>query len=349
MGLTLQERHAVDSALNKLAELFGGTWTIGDGPSLDDLHPTEPSPECLVTNGSVDAAIEVKRLTGDAMFQAYTEALKSNKRWLAPSCGGYYMLGGAIDLRLPMDGVLRRHLKKEIERVAPELEPGGPPGVLRMPREAVLSLSPGSAGGAGLIYCCHNSTGNLVSAVSGRVKGAFLLVDDGLYEHQFVTDAGRAAFEEALVAGCEARLVQPFRLKWVEEWPLWRCADSADGDPGDRNGVWIIATTDAREIRESVSEAVEMTVEKATRKFQQRWAAKHVIVLDREEVMCTAERVREALTWFSAEELKVIDLVLLTEGEEVSVVWQLETKDLDYVRPLGESLLEEDGRVKGTN
>src|SRR4030067_1621171 len=104
MPLTPQEQRCSDLTLGTLGGLYGGSWWIPDGPTLDELHESQASPECLVTNGSTSAVIEVKRPTGDSVMQAYREALVSLKRSLIPSCGGYYTRNPAIDFRLPIDG-----------------------------------------------------------------------------------------------------------------------------------------------------------------------------------------------------------------------------------------------------
>jgi len=59
MPLTPQEQRCIDLALGPLGDLYGGTWRVSDGPTLDDLHESQSSPECLVTNGSISAAVEV--------------------------------------------------------------------------------------------------------------------------------------------------------------------------------------------------------------------------------------------------------------------------------------------------
>lgn len=120
--LTDEETHCIELTCDYLATRLGGTWRVES--NLDDLFPTDPSPEVIVTNGRATAAIEVKRLTGDLIYQAYFESLLSNQRFLTPSCGGYYSLNPPVDFRLPMDHGLRRRVKKEIERLAPSLKPG---------------------------------------------------------------------------------------------------------------------------------------------------------------------------------------------------------------------------------
>lgn len=321
MPLSTQEQGCVDLVLPALGELYGGAWRIPDGPTLDDLHASEASPECLVTDGSISAAIEVKRLTGDTILQGYSEALRSLKRSLVPSRGGRYTLSPAVDFRLPIDGSLRRLLKKEIERVAPTLIPGGPPGAVRVPRTAYVSML--REAGPGCIRCYHDSTGKFVTSASPLVSGVFQLVDEGMLEHNFVTDAGREAFHAALAEACRTRVENGSgEVEWFEEWELWRGTDLADDDPRDRDGVHVICVTEAREVSASVAEALDIVLEKALRKFVTKWADRHVIVLDKASVLCNAERVREALSWVTPEELANVDLVLLTDDDEFSIVWR---------------------------
>jgi len=321
MPLTPQEQRCSDLTLGTLGGLYGGSWWIPDGPTLDELHESQASPECLVTNGSTSAAIEVKRLTGDSVLQAYREALISLHRSLIPSCGGYYTLYPALGFRLPMDGSLRRLLKREIERVAPTLAPGGPTGALLIPRKAHVSMA--RQDGPGHLSCCHNSTGRLVAEASRLVTGTFLLADQGMPEHSFVTDAGLAAFHAALAAACRRRVeTGSGHLEWFEEWGLWRCEDFPDDDPRDRDGVHLICVTEARSVDASVAEALDLILEKAVKKFERTWAERHVTVFDKATGLCNAERVMQALSWVMPEELSKIDLILLTDNDEVSVVWK---------------------------
>jgi hypothetical protein len=119
---------------------------------LDEINPTEPTPEVMVTNGKTTAAIEVKRMAGDSVQQEYKQSLYSNEKYLIPSCGGYYWLNPPVDLRLPLDTVLRRKVKREIERVAPTLKPEEK-GVLCIPRTGHISLI--SEHNPPLISCSH--------------------------------------------------------------------------------------------------------------------------------------------------------------------------------------------------
>ena len=325
MPLRSQEQHCVDLALGPLGDLYGGTWHVTQGPTLDDLHRSQASPECLVTNGLISAAVEVKRLTGDSVMQAYTEALMCLSRSLVPTCGGYYALGPAVDFRLPIDGSLRRLLKKEIERVAPTLVPGGAAGAVRIPRTAHVSML--REDGPGRLSCCHNSTRSLVALASPLVTGTFLLVDQGMLEHKFVTDAGLAAFHAALADACRRRIeTGAGDLQWFEEWKLWRCEDFPDDDWRDRQGVHVICVTEALSVEVSVAETLDLMLEKALAKFHRTWAERHVIVFDQATPLCNAERVGQALSWVTPEELASVDLIVLTHNDEVTVVWSNDRK-----------------------
>lgn len=314
MPLTDQESHCIDLACSHLAGLYGGIWRTTE--SLDEKYQSEPSPEVVVSNGTTTAAIEVKRLTGDSALQTYVESTLSLERYLAPSCGGYYALSPCVDFRLPMDPPLRRYVKREIERVAALLAPGHS-GAIRIPRRAHISLARES--GPGYIYCCHNSTGGLVQQVSPRLTGVFLLVDDGQWEHEFVTDEALADFHDALVAGCNTRVEQGHAtISWIEEWELMRAEEDGSGE----TGVAILSVTDARDVFSSVTEAVEMVLEKAKRKFEaRRWAEHHVVVFDNASALTTAERVADVAAGFEREELGAIDLILCAHGDDLTQVW----------------------------
>ena len=310
--LSDQEARCVEVTCKYLSSTNGGSWTRDSYP--DELYPGESTPEVIATNGSVTAAIEVKRLTGDSIYQAYVESLLSNQRFLVPSCGGYYTLNPPIDFRLPMDINLRRHVKREIERLALTLRPGGA-GAVRVPREGRISLV--SESGPPNIFCTHGGPhSEVMQPLLARIDGKFMLVDEGL-EHSFFSDEGRSAFYDAVAAACERRLkgdASPFG--WYEEWELTRLEDEK-GDEGDKDGVWIIAVTEARDMKESVAECVYAMLKNALRKFaERRWADLHVVVLDR--LTYAPERfVAEAMAALEPDEVRDVNFVLLVDGDSV--------------------------------
>jgi hypothetical protein len=309
MPITEQEARCIDVTCNHLATVYGGDWCLIDGPSLDDLYPSEPSPEVIVGNGCVTAAVEVKRLTGDSVFQAYKESIFSLHRSLVPSCGGYYWLNPPQDFRLPMSLTLRREVKKEIERVAPMLAVGEA-GPVRIRREAHIALT--SESGPPYIYCHHDHCGDLLRPLLDRITGQFFLVDEGL-EHSFVTDEGREAFYDAVARACQTRLrgnLAP--VTWYEEWELTR----GDNDD-DQDGVEIITVTEARDMYSSVAESVYTMLEKGQKKFTaKRWADRHVLVLET-SIHAPARLVTGVVRSLEPEELEGIDLLLLVDGDEL--------------------------------
>ena len=234
MPLSEQEQRCVAFACSYLEEHYGGNWSIQQ--YLDDLNLSEPTPEVIVSNGEKTAAVEVKRLTGDSTYQEYVASLRSNEKFLVPSCGGSYYLNPAVDFRLPMPTDLRRLVKREIERVAPTLRPDQK-GAIRIPRQGHVSLIAESV--PSFISCLHGGPySDLMSRLQEKVAGKFMLIDEGL-EHSFVTKECEAAFEEAVVTACERRLegkTGPF--SWYEEWELARI--DKEGGEDAQHGVWII-------------------------------------------------------------------------------------------------------------
>lgn len=312
MPLSEQERRCVDFACRFLEERYEGIWSIQQ--YVDDLNSSEPTPEVIVSSSEKTAAVEVKRLTGDSTYQEYVASLLSNQKFLVPSCGGSYYLNPAVDFRLPMPADLRRVIKREIERVAPALGLGQK-GVIRIPRQGHVSLI--SESGPSFISCLHEGPySKLMSRLKEKVPGKFTLIDEGL-EHCFVTQEGEAAFEEAVVTACKRCLegeTGPF--SWYEEWELARI--NYEGDEHAQDGVWIIASTDARSMQESVEQCVHTVLGKAMQKFRKRrWADIQVIVLET-SVLTPASLAAHAVETFEPDDKELVDHFLLVDGEDVT-------------------------------
>jgi hypothetical protein len=309
MPITEQEARCIDLTCSHLATLYGGDWRPLGQVSLDDLYPSEPTPEVIVGNGHGTAAIEVKRLTGDSVFQAYKESIFSLQRSLVPSCGGYYWLSPPQDFRLPIDLALRRQIKKEIERAAPRLAVGES-GPVRIPRQGQIVLI--SESGPPYIHCHHDDSRGLLRPLLDHVAGQFFLIDEGL-EHSFVTDEGRGAFYRAVATACQVRLEgNSAPVTWYEEWELTR------GDNDDKqDGVEIIAVTEARDMHSSVAESVYAMLEKGQKKFAaKRWAERHVLVFE-SSIHAPPHLVTSVVGSLEPEELQGIDLLLLVDGSEL--------------------------------
>jgi len=311
VALSDQESRCVELTCGYLSLTVGGDWIVESYP--DELYPTEPTPEVIVTNGDVTAAIEVKRLTGDAISQAYEESLLSNEKHLTPSCGGYYVLYPAIDFRLPMDVKTRKQVKREIERLAPTLQSRAT-GAVRVPRQGHIALI--SESGPPYICCRHHMAfPEITKPLLDRIAGRFMLVCEGL-EHSFVTDEGRAAFFDAVVAACQRRLkgdASPF--SWYEEWKLERIDDGRKEDDS-KDGVWILTCTEARDMRESVAECVYHVLENAMRKFAKRWAKLQLLVLEK-SAFAHEQLVNEVVSNLKPDNLQNVDSILLVDEDKV--------------------------------
>jgi len=312
MPLTEQEKRCVNLACCYLSKHYGGNWSIQE--NLDDLELQEPTPEVIVGNGTKTAAVEVKLLI-DFPYRDYIAYLRSNEKHLKPPCGGSYYLCPALGFQLPMPADLRRLVKREIERVAPTLSPGQK-GTIRIPRQGCISLIAESD--PPVIFCLHGGPySDIMSRIRERISGKFMLMDEGL-EHSFITQECKGAFEEAVVAACKGRLAGktgPF--DWYEEWDLTRI-ESEDGEDGE-DGVWIIASTGAHSMQESVEECVHYSLENAIRKFRktQRWADLHVVVLEA-SLGSPASLAAGAVETFQPQDRGLINHFLIVEGDNVN-------------------------------
>lgn len=310
MSLSKQEAHCIELACKYLSSIFGGSWAVER--LLDELYDEEPTPEVIVSNGKDTAAVEVKRLTGDSVSQDYIKYHQYCQSYLVPSCGGYYTLTPPNDFRLPMDIKLLKHVKREIENVAPTLgaEQSGAIKIMRSGRISLISES-----SSPMIYCLHGGPfSELLSPIQEQISGRFMLVDEG-WEHSFVTQECILAFQNAVVEACKRRLCDdatPFN--WYEEWELARLPDGSNGED-DAGVVHIWTCTPAKKVRESVAECVYMVLTNALRKFKERWAYCHVLVLER----CTYapyQFVSEAIEALEADEIRDLDYILLVDNDD---------------------------------
>jgi hypothetical protein len=314
MPLSEQEKRCIELTCRFLAARLGGAWQVVGW--LDDVHPSKPTPEVVVSNGTTTAGVEVKRLMGDAIDRAYKESLLSNQKFLAPKCGGDYVLSPPDGFHPPIPVKLRRYLKREIERVAHSLKPGQT-GAVRIERQGHIALN--SESGLPYISCLHGSVPgfHLLNPLLSRITGSFMLVDDYNPQHSFITDQGREQFYEAVVSSCERRLrgdASPFT--WYEEWGIQRLEDDKDSEDGS-DGVWIFACGQARSVKESVAECVSEMLEKSLKKFSdKRWADHHIVVLD-DHAHNHEDMVIWVISGFDPEELRSVDLILLVDGDRV--------------------------------
>jgi hypothetical protein len=149
-----------------------------------------------------------------------------------------------------------------------------------------------------------------------KVTGKFMLVDEGM-EHSFITQECKDTFEEAVIAACKRRLegnIDPFN--WYEEWELARIED--EGGHRAQDSVWIIATTNARSMQESVDQCVHAVLGKAMKKFTKKpWADLQVVVLE-SSGLAPADLAALSVETFESKDRGLIDHFLVVEGEKVN-------------------------------
>lgn len=319
MPLSDQETRNIKIACDALSRKFGGGWVIQR--MLDEEISDRPSPEVVVGNGKMTAAIEVKELIGDEIFQRYREYQFSNERSLAGSVKGYFSLGPPPGTSFDIPSGLRRHIRTEIERVGPTLREGDE-GAINVPRQGNVSCAPREST---YIHCCHHGPiSPFWDPIREVVSGYVFLVDcDGPNgtsgpDHSLHTEEGKRAFYDALLRAI-ARYQEgdSSRFTWNEEWLLFKHDD--EGEPG----VWPLLVDDARAIRPSLAAAIQTLITKAEQKFTEEWADRNLFVLDSTALGpdgLIQELVREECSRMVK---SPIHSVLLVEGERLSAELQL--------------------------
>jgi len=305
MPLSQDEARCVELTCLFLDMSRGPRWEVVQGPTLDDRNPSARSPEVLITNQRMTAAVEVKGLSGPSLRE-YEAAQSDLHEFLAPSNGGHYRLTPAVQFRLPARRRLKLWLKDEIERVAARMVSGDTAAVC-IPRRGNITAR--SIDGAGYVYCArHGQFGALVEA-SERLSGTYELTDTEYFMHRFMTGPARAEFVDQLVAACLASQGgAPASITWHEEWELTR-----DDDAGNA-GVLIVAAT----VWDAV-EAVNKVVRGALRKFDHRWADLHILTLH--DSPLDDRVVENTVPGLMELGQSALDLVLLIEGGTAHQVW----------------------------
>lgn len=319
MSLTDQETRCVRLACDFLSAELSKPWRIADGPTLDDLHPNAPSPEVIIeSDDGSQAAIEVKRLTGDAGYRTYKESLLSLNRTLVPTCGGYYYLSPPDDFRLPMDKQLRREIARQIELVAPALK-AGESDVLKVERQGYLVFHENSR--LQDAHCLHNTGRRFLRPLNDMISGDLFLIDGGL-EHSFFTQEGIDQFLAVIrVAYDERKFGSRQTLTWYEEWQIIK---TKEDDEDREDGVWIIAVTEARDVLASVEECLDTVLTSALTKFgAKRWAETHVIVLEVESALMSPERSLPVIQGYPPADLTDVDLILLIHDGDVNQAYPI--------------------------
>ena len=258
MPLTDQESRCAELLCRHLDGERGGQWHVAT--VFDDEHPSEPSPDVLLSNGTDEIAVEIKRLTGGERLTAFfakrdwlqdrLTADTHGRLWLIPQSG----------VEFPLPKSLASRLIDVVPRIATSLAVGESAAVPVARRQAVVQhiLDDGSA-----IYCSHG-------VITVDTEGVFCLDDDDLPQHHPVTDAGKRAFHDELRrASAAARLHGKAEASWWEEWELKRIADDSAVGAG---GVELIKGVRV-DGRGAASAVVKKAVADAGNKFGERsWA-----------------------------------------------------------------------------
>jgi hypothetical protein len=309
MPLTAQETRCVDLACVHLGALHGGTWRVTQ--SLDDENPSTASPEVEASNGTATAAIEVKRLTV-AELERYHNWKPSLERYLSPSCPGHFFLMPCINFTLPLKKPMMKHLRSEVARVARTLPPESSGPVL-IPRDGYVVKLNGNL--PGRIWCTAHNAAEDLSELGARLDGWYYLIHDNPWDHNFMTDAGRAAWYDSIVAGCANPTIEG-RFSWNEEWELRRLDDGED----DERHFEVLAISDVF-TGGSADAAVWTMLERGRAKFHQRWADHHILVFESMVPMINAERLAGIAAEFDADDLGAVEMILLVDGERLAQIW----------------------------
>jgi hypothetical protein len=316
MPLTPQERAAIVLTLPVLDSVWGPTWLAPDGTTLAEEFPEQKTPECVVTNGTLTAAVEVKRLMGDAGWLGYHEAWQSLRRRLIPGCGGRYMLVPFHGTVLPLNKKLVERVAKQMEELAPSMQVGDVKPV-RVPRPLAELRLIRTDRPDGSIYCSHSEP--VIEQFSERLAGWFWLADDDALPHSFVTEECRSGLYAKIEAASMSVLAGgDGHLEWEEEWALHRLEDAEDG----HDNVEIVAAVTS-DVFAGIDYTVTGMLLQGLRKFGQRWGDKHVIVLeDAYFDMCEPQHVARVIASHDGVCRQRISLVALIHKGEASIVWQ---------------------------
>ena len=321
MSLRPSERTAILAVLPVLDELWGPIWRLPSDSTLADTISSEKTPECIIGNGELTAAIEVKRLTGDAGHNNWTAYLKSLSRSLAPPEGGRFSLLSPAGMTLPFSTGLARHLRRQIRQVTPLMSLDDRRVITIPPRSGTLELLRRDKP-SGMIFCNHNSP-PINTGLAG-LPGWFYLKDAADHiEHSLISEDCQTTFRRIVESA--ARAMQPGErreITWNEEWELIKASDTLPGRGSVQLPIPYVG---------SVPDAVEATIsamlQSAMLKFERVHADRHVIVLHDDFFdFCEPNEAASVIDSQSALLDHCISLVVLLHREEAHVIWHSSEK-----------------------
>ena len=265
MPLTKQESRCAELLCRHLHGQRGGRWHIAT--VFDDEYPSEPSPDVLLSNGTDEIAVEIKRLTDGSRISDFFTKLDWLQDHLARDVDGRFWLIPQLGVEFPLSRELVSRLLDVVPGVAASLAVGESGAVPVAQREAVLHRlrDDGSA-----VRCSHG-------LIAVDAEGVFYLDDDDLPQHRPVTDRSERTFHAELRrASAAARLHDRAEASWHEEWELRKVADGRDGEAGSV----AIAKGVVGDGRDAAAESVRKAVADARNKFSaRRWARRAAVAL----------------------------------------------------------------------
>lgn len=295
-----RETECVQALCAYLGGISGTSWVV-EVPDLDSKYPNRPSPECVIGDGGERVAVEVKALKGPQDQSDFFGDLRYLGRVLAPTTPGHFVVAPPYDNSPRWEKTFVRQLKREIERVSQTLHSGGAKDYVEIPRRARLVM----ATEEGSLVSCEHGLSEPLRRASSLVRGTYLLIDeDGCVAIE--TDAGAERFSQAVAAACakakEGKL--DVEVEWCDEWLIWRIDD-------DGRYVEVIAVWGAFSVPAAVDQTILKAIEDGRRKFAERWAPLHALLLDSQFAFTDVERVGEVLSTIRAKEYGDIDKVVL--------------------------------------
>ena len=306
MALSDRERECIDALCTYIGSQRGGTWRITDD-SLDDKHPNERSPEAIVSNGGVSAAVEVKRLLWPKGQARFWKSVLSLRQRLMPSTPGHYLLVPPPGCNPRWDRQFLRMLHSEIERVSRALATGER-GYVRVPRRGRLHKAP-SAGSH--MWCSHER----VVLPENSVIGSYYLEDLGP-SHSLETQEAKEEFLNAVLTGVQRieNGEDDVQVEWREEWPFRRFTD-------DGCTVEVVATTPAFNIHAAVYETLRAMMVAANEKFGRRWADRHAAILDNRLFAADREMLESAFRELDSGNYAEMDDVYLFHDDVIEPIF----------------------------
>jgi hypothetical protein len=296
MALSDRERQCIEALCTYLSSQRGDTWHIAD-ESLDAKYPNERSPEAIISNGDVRAAVEVKSLLWPKGQERFFRSVISLRRSLMPSIPGQYQLVPPNGWDPPWERWFKRRLQAELERVSHALATGER-SYVRVPRRGSLHKA-ASAGSH--IWCSHGT----VVLPRNSVIGSYYLKDLGP-SHGLETQEAKEEFLNAVLTGVQRieNGENDVQVEWREEWRFCRLTD-------DGCAVEVVATTPAFSIHAAVYETLQAMTAAANGKFARRWADRHAAILDNRLFAADREMLESAFRELDSEDYAEIDDVYL--------------------------------------